>query len=99
MNIKEDKQGLIWIKGFSEYAILQMKRGQHILEVGCGNGRDAVFFASSGIKVDAIDRTIIVGNWFYGSFLFFMSGLNFWLATTWPFAIPLPLFGPSNGVL
>ena len=42
---------------FSEYAILQMKRGQHILEVGCGNGRDAVFFASSGIKVDAIDRS------------------------------------------
>ena len=29
---------------------------QSLLELGCGNGRDAVFFANEGVKVTAIDQ-------------------------------------------
>ena len=42
---------------FAEYVLPKMKKSQYILEIGCGNGRDAVFFASNGMVVDAIDRS------------------------------------------
>jgi cyclopropane fatty-acyl-phospholipid synthase-like methyltransferase len=32
-----------------------IKDGSTLLELGCGNGRDAIFFAESGVKVSALD--------------------------------------------
>lgn len=33
-----------------------LKKGDTILELGCGNGRDAVYMAEQGIKVTALDQ-------------------------------------------
>ncbi|MEW4285743.1 class I SAM-dependent methyltransferase [Priestia koreensis] len=34
-----------------------LKKGDRLAELGCGNGRDALFFASNNIKVLAIDQS------------------------------------------
>jgi len=44
----------------SSYAALvlsQLNKGDKLLEVGCGNGRDVAFFSSNEINVTAIDRS------------------------------------------
>lgn len=42
---------------FSVYCLNKyLKRGMCLVELGCGNGRDAVFFAEHGLKVIAIDQ-------------------------------------------
>ena len=33
-----------------------LKRGDSLIELGCGNGRDAIYFAEHGIRVDAVDQ-------------------------------------------
>lgn len=33
-----------------------LEKGNSVVELGCGNGRDAVFFASNNIEVQAIDQ-------------------------------------------
>lgn len=33
-----------------------LKSGMNLLELGCGNGRDAFYFASQGLKVIAVDQ-------------------------------------------
>ncbi len=40
-------------------AMLQkyMKKGKHLIELGCGNGRDSLYFARSGINVTGIDAS------------------------------------------
>jgi len=41
---------------FAEYVMARYaKLGHSMIELGCGNGRDARFFASSGLNVKAID--------------------------------------------
>ena len=42
---------------FAEYVLQKINKNQNMLEIGCGNGRDAVFFKKNGLKVDAIDRS------------------------------------------
>ncbi|MBL1140618.1 MAG: adenylyl-sulfate kinase [Proteobacteria bacterium] len=42
---------------FAKSVASQLLKNQEILEIGCGNGRDAAFFASSGFNVTAIDRS------------------------------------------
>ena len=42
---------------FAEKVLTQIEFGQHILDIGCGNGRDSIFFSENGIQVDAIDRS------------------------------------------
>jgi bifunctional enzyme CysN/CysC len=42
---------------FARKVLKNIKKGSRILEIGCGNGRDARFFESSGLIVDAIDRS------------------------------------------
>jgi cyclopropane fatty-acyl-phospholipid synthase-like methyltransferase len=42
---------------FARECVKNMRRGQLLLELGCGNGRDAMFFARSGIKVIACDKS------------------------------------------
>jgi cyclopropane fatty-acyl-phospholipid synthase-like methyltransferase len=32
------------------------KSGQTLIELGCGNGRDAIYFANKGLHVNAIDQ-------------------------------------------
>lgn len=42
---------------FSEHVEENLPRTSRILEIGCGNGRDSVFFARKGHIVTAIDRS------------------------------------------
>lgn len=40
---------------FAKSVLPQLEAGRKLLDVGCGNGRDSVFFARSGMNVTAID--------------------------------------------
>jgi len=40
---------------FAEYVANQLSNKQNILEIGCGNGRDAKFFSSQGHHVTGLD--------------------------------------------
>jgi len=41
---------------FAEYVnSVYLKKNKTLLELGCGNGRDAIYFANLGLKVTAID--------------------------------------------
>lgn len=42
---------------FAQHVIGQIRPGARLFELGCGNGRDALYFASRGIKVLACDRS------------------------------------------
>ena len=42
---------------FAEAVAGQLEPGTKLIEIGCGNGRDACFFARSGYDVVAIDRS------------------------------------------
>ena len=42
---------------FSQFCLDKfLKGGGSLLEIGCGNGRDAVFFAANGLDVTALDQ-------------------------------------------
>lgn len=42
---------------FAEFVLEKyLKHGQKLIELGCGNGRDSIFFASHGVNVLAIDQ-------------------------------------------
>lgn len=46
---------------FAQYVAMELQKGKTILELGCGNGRDSLFFYRKGLNVtavDASDRTI-----------------------------------------
>ncbi len=51
------KQAVSIPSPFAEYCLTNFKSGTHILEIGCGNGRDARFFAKNGYCVVAIDKS------------------------------------------
>jgi len=42
---------------FAKYVANQLNAEQNILEIGCGNGRDAKFFSAQGHNVTGIDRS------------------------------------------
>lgn len=42
---------------FALHVVEGMTAGQRLFELGCGNGRDALFFASRGLRVTACDRS------------------------------------------
>lgn len=42
---------------FAKSVLPQLKRGRSVLDVGCGNGRDSIFFAQNGLDVTAIDMS------------------------------------------
>jgi SAM-dependent methyltransferase len=42
---------------FAEYVANKLSTKQNILEIGCGNGRDAQFFSSEGHHVTGLDRS------------------------------------------
>ena len=42
---------------FAEFCLPQMDKLKYIVELGCGNGRDACYFAQNNLKVIAFDRS------------------------------------------
>lgn len=42
---------------FAQHCVGKLESSQRLLEIGCGNGRDATFFAASGFQVTAIDKS------------------------------------------
>jgi SAM-dependent methyltransferase len=42
---------------FAQDCLGKLKPAQRLLEIGCGNGRDAMFFAANGFEVTAIDKS------------------------------------------
>lgn len=42
---------------FAQYALQFMKAGNKMLEVGCGNGRDSIFFSENSLDVTAVDAS------------------------------------------
>lgn len=44
---------------FAEFVGEKLVKGRKMLELGCGNGRDSIFFAGKGINVTAIDASDI----------------------------------------
>ncbi|MDY5509308.1 adenylyl-sulfate kinase [Dysosmobacter sp.] len=42
---------------FAEYTATLVQPGKTLLELGCGNGRDAVYFAGRGLRVKAMDTS------------------------------------------
>jgi adenylylsulfate kinase-like enzyme/SAM-dependent methyltransferase len=43
--------------GFAKHCLEKFKKPLRLLEIGCGNGRDARFFSQNGIEVVAIDTS------------------------------------------
>ncbi|HET9836531.1 MAG TPA: adenylyl-sulfate kinase [Rhodanobacteraceae bacterium] len=42
---------------FAKYCLGKLEPAQRLLEIGCGNGRDAMFFAANGFGVTALDKS------------------------------------------
>jgi len=42
---------------FASDILLKLEKGKHLADLGCGNGRDSLFFAKNGLNVTAIDRS------------------------------------------
>lgn len=42
---------------FARYCLGRFESSQRLLEIGCGNGRDATFFAAHGLQVTAMDKS------------------------------------------
>lgn len=42
---------------FAQYVMTLVEPNRHLVELGCGNGRDAVYFASCGLRVTALDTS------------------------------------------
>jgi len=43
--------------GFAQFALTYMEPGRTLIDLGCGNGRDSIFFAQNGINVTAVDMS------------------------------------------
>jgi len=50
----EDAQ-VFFPSNFAESVLPWLEKGSKLLDVGCGNGRDSIFFARNGLEVTAID--------------------------------------------
>lgn len=48
--------GVIQPSTFAQYAMTRFPKGCAIVELGCGNGRDSLFFANNGFTVYALDQ-------------------------------------------
>jgi 2-polyprenyl-3-methyl-5-hydroxy-6-metoxy-1,4-benzoquinol methylase len=38
---------------------MKMNNAKKVLEIGAGQGRDTIFFASNGIEVEALDYSVV----------------------------------------
>lgn len=41
---------------FAKFILPKLEEGKHLIELGCGNGRDSIYFSKNNIKVHAIDQ-------------------------------------------
>jgi len=46
-----------YASGFARFAMSFMQPGRHLIDLGCGNGRDALYFASNDMRVTAVDMS------------------------------------------
>ena len=53
----KEQKALLHPSGFANFALSYMKPGKKLIDLGCGNGRDSMFFQENGIKVTAIDSS------------------------------------------
>ena len=53
------KDGLAEPSQFAKDIAPQLEKGRHLLELGCGNGRDSLFFLKQGLRVTALDASDI----------------------------------------
>ncbi len=42
---------------FANFALKYLEKNKHLLDLGCGNGRDSIFFHSQGIRITAVDAS------------------------------------------
>jgi ubiquinone/menaquinone biosynthesis C-methylase UbiE len=49
--------GAIWPSQFAAFVLGEIDRQEDLIDVGCGTGRDALFFASHGLKVVGLDAS------------------------------------------
>lgn len=52
-----NNKGIFTETPFAEFVIKHLNKSSTILEVGCGNGRDSLFFSNNGHTVTAIDSS------------------------------------------
>lgn len=57
-NTKYNSRAIVSPLDFTKKSLQYLKQGQFLLDVGCGDGRDADFFAKNGITVTAIDFSV-----------------------------------------
>lgn len=43
---------------FAELSLANMQKGKKVLDIGCGNGRDSLYFESCGLIVTAVDTSV-----------------------------------------
>lgn len=53
------EDGLAEPSQFAKNIMSKLSPGKHLLELGCGNGRDSLFFIKNGIRVTALDASDI----------------------------------------
>lgn len=49
--------GAIWPSQFAAFVLGEIERQGDLIDIGCGTGRDALFFASHGLNVVAVDAS------------------------------------------
>ena len=52
-----NRQDISEPSNFAKFVAGQVEQGKKLLDLGCGNGRDSLFFCSKGLKVTAIDSS------------------------------------------
>ena len=50
-------QSILNASDFAKSVIVKMEPGQHLLDLGCGNGRDSLFFLQKGLFVTGVDAS------------------------------------------
>jgi len=43
--------------GFAQFVLTYMRPGRELIDLGCGNGRDSLFFARRGLRITALDNS------------------------------------------
>tara|TARA_B100000427_G_C15399929_1_gene547164 strand:- start:351 stop:974 length:624 start_codon:yes stop_codon:yes gene_type:complete len=56
------KLGIQTPSSFASHVIPLINKGDSILELGCGNGRDSFYFANNGCQVYALDQSQVIIN-------------------------------------
>lgn len=53
---------------FAQYVNTQMKEGQSIVDLGCGNGRDSVYFLKNRLQVYSVDASEVATSLLAGAY-------------------------------